>query len=113
MRASLFDRRCTFRKRVAARTPGGGVSGAWTEHAVAWCSIEPLRGREFMEARGLNAEVTHRIRTYYSEALGTVTPEDRIEHDGRRFDIQSVLARRDGKRYLEIMARELVAGDAP
>lgn len=66
----------------------GGETRTYTEIDQAMVWIKPLRGREFVQARQVVAEVTHKIIGHF-EALKGVTPEFRIrdKNDGREFDV--------------------------
>ena len=41
----------------------------WTEGECRRCSIEPLNGKEFYTAEGINTSVTHRIRFRFERSL--------------------------------------------
>ena len=58
-----------------------------TSEAQVW--IKPLRGREFLEAKQVVSEVTHRIVGHYDE-LKHVTSAFRLRdiQDGREFDVE-------------------------
>lgn len=80
---------------------------AWTPIATIRCSIETVKGREYMAASGENAELTHRIRCRNSPELAQVRPRDRAVFGQRIFDIKSVIATTDKCRgQVEIMAVE-------
>lgn len=66
-------------------------------------SIEPLRGREMLQAQQVNAETTHRIRARHRKDIRT---SDRLTKDGRVFEIESILNVDERNRELEIMAIE-------
>lgn len=74
----------------------GGGNAVWTTTATVWAGIEPLRGREFFEARQVQQEVTHRITIRYRADLspawrvrrveGTQARIWRIEHDANLYE---------------------------
>lgn len=72
--------------------------------ATVWASVEPLEGRELLQARQIHAEVTHRIIT--NEYVSGVTPKHRVAFGARSFDILSVLNPEERNIHLEIMAKE-------
>lgn len=75
----------------------------WTTHATVYCSIEPLRGSEYMRAQQMQATVSHRITLRYRADL---KPTDRFLYDGRYFEIQSIINIEERDRFLEVMATE-------
>jgi len=77
----------------------------WTTTATVWASISPLAGREYLNASGERAEVSHRIFIRYGP---TVAPKDRVLFGSRVFDIISVINIRERNRELELMCTEVV-----
>lgn len=77
----------------------------WTDWATVWAAVEPLRGREFMEAKQVQAEVTHRMRMRYRDGI---SPEKRVSFDGRTFDILAVIHVAEREREVQLMCREIV-----
>ncbi len=78
----------------------------WNDVATLWASIEPIRGREYIELRQAQADVTTRIRIRHYAGL---TPSMRIEHSGRTFEIVAPpknVAERDIQ--MELMCREAI-----
>ncbi|HXH37555.1 MAG TPA: phage head closure protein [Thermoanaerobaculia bacterium] len=75
-----------------------------TTVATVWAEIKPLIGRELFTAQQRAAQVTHGVRMRYP---GTpVTPEMRLNFNGRYFDILSVLNIDERNRELQILAKE-------
>lgn len=72
---------------------------------TVWGSIEPIKGREYLEARKIQPEVTYRIIVRYIE---DITPDMMIEFKGRIFNIQSILNIGERNQYMEIYAVEKV-----
>ena len=46
----------------------------WEEVVTAWASVEPLRGREFVEARQEQNQITVKIRMRYQRGI-TILPD--------------------------------------
>jgi SPP1 family predicted phage head-tail adaptor len=82
----------------------GDVEQTWEVDRACWASIEPLRGREFLEAAQVKADVTHRIRMRWYDGL---TPNHRIRFGQRIFNIESVVDVLSGRQMLEVMATEV------
>lgn len=57
--------------RVTLQSPGTGGDGldtaleTWTDVATVWAQVQPLRGKEYTEARSLGSEAEVRIRIWY------------------------------------------------
>lgn len=87
---------CDIMQPDKGQDQSGGETRTYVrESESVWCEIEPLRGREFVEARQVVAEVTHRIVGYF-EGLKTVTAESRI-HDienDRDFEVLAAMPAR-------------------
>lgn len=82
---------------------------AWVQHAQAWVSIEPQRGREGFSQGERESTVTHKIRGDYNELIGVdetmrivwaqnmsyvyggSPPAWTISDDARVFDILAVM----------------------
>lgn len=107
MRAGKLNRRISFEKQVMTPTEYGH-EGAYIEIAKAWASIEPLRGRETMDAGVTSHDVTHRVRCRYRRDV-SIGPEMRIRYGTRLFEIVFVIDVDEAHRELEIEARELIA----
>ena len=84
--------------------PAGGekVDYRYDQEAMVW--LKALRGREFVEARQVVSQVTHRITGHFDE-LAHVTAESRIRSmdDGREFDVIAAVPS-DQNDIVEIMA---------
>ena len=63
---------------------------AWSTLAEVWASIEPLSGREFLQASQVTSDVTVRIRLRGRSDL-SLTPKDRVTFGARTFDIRHVI----------------------
>ena len=96
---------------AGAATPAGvavAVASLVTRRVagVAAAGVEPLRGREYMEAKQGQADVSHRVIVRYR---ASVVPTMRLYlEDGRGFEVESVINRLERDEQLELMCRELV-----
>jgi SPP1 family predicted phage head-tail adaptor len=75
----------TFQRTTETDDDDGTVVTANEEVEDAWISIEPLRGTEAVEAKQLNATVTHKVRKRHGE---TITPDCWFVYDGRTFNVK-------------------------
>lgn len=82
----------------------GGITKGETNLGQRWASIEPLSGREYMEASQMGSEVTHRIRLRYFSGL---TTKHHLTYGGRTFNIVSMLNLDEGNVVHELMAKEV------
>lgn len=96
--------RITLEQRTATKDDFGGEVITWATWAEAWAAIEPLQGREFLDGRRLEAEISTRIRIRYRPG---VVPGMRITWGDHVYDIQSVIEHESRRRELRIMCREL------
>jgi len=78
---------------------------AWELVKVAWASIEPLRGRERLQANQPGSELDTRIRVRWSPNLDAMTAKWRLRHRGVIYNIAAPPANVDMRdREIEIMA---------
>lgn len=100
VRIGRMDRQITLRQRVVTRGAAGSVVESWQNVATVWAEKLDMAGREFMAAQQSNAEISTKFRIrYYAD----ITPEWRISHDGKDYDIISI-AELGRRQWQEIMA---------
>jgi SPP1 family predicted phage head-tail adaptor len=105
IRAGRLRHRVTIERTVETVNAVGGVTRSWTAIARRYAGIEPVSGREFVNADQTNSTVTHRIMLRADGQL-TLTPKDRIVFGTRVFGIESVMDRDERGKVLEVMASE-------
>lgn len=105
MRAGDLRHRGTIQEQQRVQIPGGGYETQWVDVVTVWAALEPLRGREQIEAQQLQAKVTHRIRIRYRR---NVKPAHRMTVGSRVFNFVSVFDKGERCRELEILAEEVV-----
>ena len=103
IRAGYLRHRLTLQDKVVVQNDYGEETITWSTTATVWGTIEPLRGREYMEARQEQANISHRVRMRHGP---TVKPTMRILNDGRVFEIESVINPLERNRCLELRCRE-------
>ena len=87
-----------------SRDSYGAEVETWIDlHTGVWASIEPLIGREYMAAKQLTAEVSHKIRIRYIAGL---LPTMRIAWGDREFEIISIINVAERNKEIVIMATE-------
>jgi SPP1 family predicted phage head-tail adaptor len=77
------------RVSVALDSHGDSVE-TWATLAEVWASIEPLSGREFLQASSTTSDVTVRIIVRGRSDIA-LTPKDRVLYGTRAFDIRHVV----------------------
>ena len=113
MRAGRLKQRLTFQEKPPITRDGyGGEVVSWADVATVWGSVDPIRGREYLEAQQAQADITHRVIIRYRSGI---VPTMRIKFTDRESDVRYLVMdeppkdRYLGGRYLEMMCRE--AGD--
>lgn len=95
----------SIQRQSSTQGATGQPANTWTETATWWASINPVSGREYFNASGERAEVTHKIEGRYGP---TIAPRDRIVHGSRVFNVKSVLNLEECNHWLQLMATEHV-----
>jgi SPP1 family predicted phage head-tail adaptor len=101
MEAGKLRHRVQVQHSVPAQDDYGEPLEVMASVGLALTSAEDLAGREYFTAQQTKSEVTTRFRTRW---IGSVTPEMRILHDGRLYDVASVQDPDGRRRELIIMA---------
>ena len=104
-RAGWLRHRITIQKKVITRDGYGDEVIAWSKFAKVWASIEPMRGREYIEGRQAQADVSTKIRIRHRTG---VKPYMRVSHESRTYEIESVIDILEKRRAIELMCRELI-----
>ena len=88
IRAGELTHRLEIQQATETQNDHGETVETWATVAERWGSVEPLSGRELMEAQQVRPEITHRVRLRYYEGL---TSSHRFKHGTRVYHIQSLL----------------------
>lgn len=106
MNIGALRHRLTFKSTNTTADSFGEVSESpTTTVATVWGSINPLSGRELLQAQQVQAEVTHRVRIRYRSGLD---PSMQIVFGTRTFDIVSIINLEERDREIEILCKELL-----
>lgn len=105
MRAGTLRHRITIEQPAETQNAHGEPVVTWSALATCWASVEPLSGRELLMAQQVNAEITHRARLRY---VAGVMAKQRVQHQGRYFDINAVRNIDERKVELELLCQEAV-----
>lgn len=103
MRSGPLRHWVTIRTYTKSRDSYGAEVETWADFADTWASVEPLIGREYMAAKQISAEVSHKIRMRYIAGL---LPTMKIAWGAREFEIVSILNVQERNTEIVIMATE-------
>lgn len=92
---------------VTGYDASGDPVETWETKATVWAAVEPLRGDEYFTAITTHATISHRVTMRPYPGL-RITPKDRLNFNGRLFDIKSVIDIEERGRELELMCLEQV-----
>jgi len=111
MRAGQLRHYVTVQAHTSAQNDYGEKAMAWTSNIKQWAAIWPLRGEEYLSAKGMQANVTHRIRMRHTTLAASteITKNNaRIKYDDRIFNIEAIINVDERNIYYDIMCNEEV-----
>ena len=104
MRAGALRHTVTVQQRTELPDSFGEPAQTWTTmHADQPASIEPLSGRELINAQAIQSDVTHRVRMRYVAGVET---KHRVAFGTRVFDIRAVRNVNERNIELEMLCTE-------
>ena len=103
MEAGVLRKRITIQKKSVTKNSYGEEVITWVTHCQAWAQMEPLSGREFLEARQIQAEGMVRFTLRYQDGI---VPEMRVLFGTRTFNIQSAIHVEERRREIQLMCVE-------
>lgn len=103
MRAGRLNHKVIIQQPVEVQDTTGQAVKSWTTYASVWASVEPLKGREFLESQQINAETSTRVRI---RKLAGVTQKMRISYDSRIYNINTILHVNERQREMHLMCSE-------
>ena len=96
-------------QRVAQTASGPDIDNTWTTLRTVWAEVAPLKGREFWERNQVHADVTHTVTCRWEDLDSlSVTPKDRVVHDSRTFEVESVRNIDERDRLAVMMTKEAI-----
>jgi SPP1 family predicted phage head-tail adaptor len=105
MRAGQLRQRITIQSKTPNRDTFGQEVITWTDFATVWAAVEPLRGREFLDARMVTAEVTTKIRIRQRDGI---SPEMRVVFGSINYDVLAVIHVEEREREIHLMCQEII-----
>lgn len=104
MQAGKLRHRVAIQAPATAQDAYGEAIVTWGTVATVWASVEPLRGRELMDAQQTQSEISHRVRM---RGRTGVTTQMRVLFEGRAFQVEAVLNPAERGIELQLMCREM------
>jgi SPP1 family predicted phage head-tail adaptor len=99
--------RVMIQREVPIADGAGGYAPGWTTLGTVWAEILPTAGREQVEAGGLAAIISHRVRV---RRATEVEPAMRLVlSDGRVLNVRAIMDRHPWRPWLELLCEEGVA----
>lgn len=84
----------------------GGLTQTWADTHTFYAEIEPLEGREALEAEQLIGKKPYKFTTRYSSEVASIGNESRLKFGTRYFNIHSVVNLDEENEFLQITAWE-------
>lgn len=93
MKAGRLRHKAELQKQVETADGMGGTQLTWERVRDVRCEIRPVSGAQRMESMRRDSSIDHEITARWRDDL---TPQHRIVHKGRAFNIKAVM-NPDGK----------------
>ena len=105
MKIADMRHRITFQK-LLDKQDEYGESNEWEDVKIVWADVRPLSGKQFFQAKQINAEISHSIFIRYQDGIKT---NMRIKFKDRYFEILYIINVEEKNKYLKIYCRELIS----
>jgi len=109
MQGGRLRHQITIESSSASKNGFGEEVLTWATYMSTWASIDPIRGREYMEAKQVQADVDTRIRVR-GQSDKTLKPSMRVKFGSRYFMIISVINVVEIGKEIQLMCREQIDG---
>lgn len=105
MNASDLDRRITVERFTETRNEFNEIVEEWITLTTVSAKRHDVSDAEKFAAGQIGAELRSRFIIRDVGAASTVTPVDRLSHDGKTWNVNGIKETRDGRhRFIEISA---------
>ena len=107
MKAGKLRKRIEVHGYTEAQDSYGEPIRTWAKvtDGDRWAQIEPLTGRELLQAQQIGGEVTHRVRMRY---FASVTTKTKLKVGTRYLEVVSVLNPNELGAEMELLCKEAV-----
>ena len=107
MEPGKLRHRVTIEALSEAQSGQGDITETWATGTTVWGSVEPLTGRELLNAQVVYSDVTHRVRLRFKSGLST--RGHRLKHRTRILHIGSIIDPTELNEQLELLCMERVS----
>lgn len=103
-----FRTKVTFQRQGLVADGAGGFTNTWVNDQTVWANVEPLTGKEAIQAEQLTGDQSYRfIIRWTNDFLYTLDSSYRIAYGSRYFNIHSVKVLDFEDQFIEIMGWEV------
>lgn len=103
MKIGELRHRITLQKQINVQNDYGATVTQWQTVATVWAEIKPISGREYFSAQQVQSEITTQIWIRYRN---DVVPTMRVAHNGKYYEIISVLNHNGRNTSLQLMCKD-------
>ncbi|MCD3331237.1 phage head closure protein, partial [Clostridium botulinum] len=75
---------------------------------TVWASVNPIRGREYLENKKVQAELTYKVTIRYTKGIA---PDMLIKFKDKILNIQDIINPYESNKFLELMCTEKVENE--
>lgn len=105
MRMEEMRDRITFQVPKIEESPVKSLEPQYDDFVTVWAKVEYLKGREFWEAKAVNAETIVRFIIRYRK---NISNDMRVFYDNKFYDITSVMLLDNTRKWLVVLGSEVV-----
>lgn len=105
MQSGKLNRRVTIQELLVSKDQYNADIESWVDLINVWAYIEPLRGREYWQAKQVVAEVTGRITIRY---FAGIDEKMRVVYGDKTYNILAVINPEERNRTLQLLVKEVL-----
>jgi SPP1 family predicted phage head-tail adaptor len=110
-RAGKFNKRVAIDTATESKGASGQKTSTWGQYAVVWAQVQPLRGREQLQAAAVVAEFDTIFRPRWAPAIDLLTTKIRLRYRGVIYDVKSIANVNMANRMVELTATSGVSAN--
>lgn len=104
IKAGNYRNKVLIESKANAQDAYGAITETWSTYATWWAQIQPLSGREYVEAAKVNSEVGVKMKGRY---ISGVTPIMRAKFGTRIYAVVAVINIEERGREMELFCKEI------